>query len=66
MQGPRSARASTRSIATERVRADRRWFVISDDNWAEFEALERPVVYKPRLEALLDEHSPFAKWLGRK
>ena len=48
------------SVAAEHVLADRRYFVIDEDAWQAFEAaLERPAVYKPRLNALLAEASPF-------
>ncbi len=50
------------TLAAERILADRRWFVLSDQERARFEViLERPVVYKPRLKALFDEPSPFAE-----
>jgi uncharacterized protein (DUF1778 family) len=40
--------------------ADRRYFVIDDSAWMEFEALlERPPVYKPRLEKLLSQPAPW-------
>jgi uncharacterized protein (DUF1778 family) len=40
--------------------ADRRYFAIDDDAWAKFNALlERPPVYKPRLEKLLSQPAPW-------
>ena len=40
--------------------ADRRYFVIDDSAWMEFKALlERPPVYKPRLEKLLSQPAPW-------
>jgi uncharacterized protein (DUF1778 family) len=44
------------SVAAEQVLADRRWFALDDVSWKAFQAaLERPVVFKPRLSALLNE-----------
>jgi uncharacterized protein (DUF1778 family) len=44
------------SNAAEQVLADRRWFLLDEDAWTAFsDALERPVVVKPRLQALLAE-----------
>jgi uncharacterized protein (DUF1778 family) len=40
--------------------ADRRYFAIDDDAWAKFNVLlERPPVYKPRLEKLLSQPAPW-------
>lgn len=48
------------SLAAEQVLADRRWFVLDDLSWEEFQAaLERPVVFKPRLSALLEQPNFF-------
>jgi uncharacterized protein (DUF1778 family) len=44
------------SVAAEQVLADRRWFTLDAAAWDAFEAaLERPVVFKPRLSALMNE-----------
>lgn len=48
----------------ERVLADRRWFVVDDEQWAAFQAiLDAPLPTKPdnRLVATLNRPSPFAK-----
>lgn len=46
------------SNAAEQILADRRWFMLDSSSWAEFQdALERPVVTKPRLAELLSEDS---------
>lgn len=48
------------SLAAQRILADRRWFALDDDAWAEFDALlSRPVVFKPRLSARLNAPDPF-------
>lgn len=48
-------------IEAERVLADRRWFLISDEHWDEFQRLlERPARDLPKLHALLANPSPFA------
>jgi len=48
------------SIAAEQVLADRRWFQLDAGDWEDFQSLlERPVVFKPRLAALLDQEDPF-------
>lgn len=48
------------SAAAQRVLADRRWFALDDDAWADFEALlSRPIVSKPRLSARLNAPDPF-------
>lgn len=42
------------SISGEQSPADRLWFYLDDDAWAEFtEILERSAICKPRLAALL-------------
>jgi uncharacterized protein (DUF1778 family) len=44
----------------ERVLADRRWFVLSDEAWADFEALlDAPATRTPKLAALLSEPTVF-------
>ena len=44
----------------ERVLADRRWFILSQDAWEEFEALlDAPVAETPKLAALLTEPTVF-------
>jgi uncharacterized protein (DUF1778 family) len=44
----------------ERVLANRRWFVVSEDAWVEFEALlDAPVSRTPKLAALLSEPTLF-------
>lgn len=44
----------------ERVLADRRWFVLSEEAWVEFEALlDAPVARTPKLAALLSEPTVF-------
>lgn len=44
----------------ERVLADRRWFVLSEQTWNEFEALlDAPVARTPKLAALLSEPTVF-------
>ena len=44
----------------ERVLADRRWFVISENAWTDLEALlDTPVVRAPKLAALLSEPTVF-------
>lgn len=44
----------------ERVLADRRWFVLSEEQWADFEALlDAPVGPAPKLAALLNEPTVF-------
>lgn len=44
----------------ERVLADRRWFVLSDEAWTEFEVLlDAPVGRTPRLAALLSTPTVF-------
>ena len=48
-------------VEAERVLADRRWFLISDEQWNEFQhLLEQPARELPRLRALLTKPSPFA------
>ena len=44
----------------ERVLADRRWFVLSEQDWAAFEALlDAPIERVPKLRALLTEPTVF-------
>lgn len=48
-------------VEAERVLADRRWFLISDAQWDEFQRLlEQPARDLPKLRALLADPSPFA------
>ena len=48
------------SIAAEQALADRRWFQLDAEAWDNFQALlERPVIFKPRLAALLAQEDPF-------
>lgn len=50
-------------VEGERVLADRRWFLISDEQWDEFQRLlEQPACDLPKLRALLASArpSPFA------
>lgn len=48
------------SVAAEQVLADRRWFRLNEEAWDSFDALlERPVVFKPRLSALMAQEDPF-------
>jgi len=48
-------------IEAERVLADRRWFLINDEQWDEFQhLLEQPARDLPKLRALLATPSPFA------
>ena len=43
-------------VAANQTLADRRHFVLSDEQWQEFQqALDRPVKAKPRLRKLLSE-----------
>jgi uncharacterized protein (DUF1778 family) len=47
-------------VEAERVLADRRWFLISDEQWDEFQhLLEQPARDLPRLRDLLARPSPF-------
>jgi len=44
----------------ERVLADRRWFVLSGEDWGRFEALlDAPVLDTPKLKRLLSEPTVF-------
>jgi Protein of unknown function (DUF1778) len=44
----------------ERVLADRRWFVLSDEAWSEFQApLDAPLTRTPKLSVLLREPTIF-------
>ncbi len=48
-------------VEAERVLADRRWFLIDDERWDEFQhLLDRPARDLPKLRALLAKPSPFA------
>jgi uncharacterized protein (DUF1778 family) len=48
------------AAAAERVLAERRWFRIDKESWDAFQAtLDRPVVFKPRLNALLGSQDGF-------
>lgn len=48
-------------VEAERVLADRRWFLIDDERWDEFQRLlEKPARDLPKLRALLAKSSPFA------
>lgn len=47
--------------SAEKVLADRRWFSVTDEQWAEFtELLDRPLPSTERFRALLERPSPFA------
>jgi uncharacterized protein (DUF1778 family) len=51
----------TAVVEAERVLADRRWFLIDDERWDEFQQLlDRPARELPKLRALLADQSPFA------
>ncbi|MGH3825054.1 MAG: DUF1778 domain-containing protein [Pseudonocardiaceae bacterium] len=51
----------TAVVEAERVLADRRWFLIDDQRWDEFQRLlDRPARDLPKLRALLAEPAPFA------
>ena len=44
----------------ERVLADRRWFALDDERWAEFQALlDAPAPAMPKLRALISESTIF-------
>jgi uncharacterized protein (DUF1778 family) len=46
--------------SAERVLADRKWFVASDEQWTEFHALlDAPLEPMPKLRRLLERESPF-------
>lgn len=48
-------------LEAERVLADRRWFLIDDERWDEFQRLlEQPPRDLPKLRALLAQPAPFA------
>lgn len=48
--------------SAERVLADRKWFVASEEQWAEFHALlDAPLEPAPKLGRLLRRESPFAE-----
>ena len=45
----------------ERVLADRRWFILDDERWQEFQRLlDAPVPAMPKMVRLLSRPSPFA------
>jgi uncharacterized protein (DUF1778 family) len=49
------------ALAAEHILADRRWFRLDDQEWLAFEAaLDRPPVFKPRLNESLNEPGPFS------
>jgi uncharacterized protein (DUF1778 family) len=51
----------TAVVEAERVLADRRWFLIDDERWDEFQRLlDQPARDLPKLRALLAKPSPFA------
>lgn len=51
----------TAVVEADRVLADRRWFLIDDECWGEFQRLlEQPARDLPKLRALLTQPSPFA------
>jgi uncharacterized protein (DUF1778 family) len=48
--------------SAERVLADRKWFVASEEQWKEFQALlDAPLVSMPNLDRLLRREDPFAE-----
>jgi uncharacterized protein (DUF1778 family) len=48
--------------SAERVLADRNWFVASEEQWAEFQALlDAPREPMPKLQRLLRREDPFAE-----
>jgi uncharacterized protein (DUF1778 family) len=48
--------------SAERVLADRKWFVASEEQWTEFQALlDAPLVSMPNLDRLLRREDPFAE-----
>jgi uncharacterized protein (DUF1778 family) len=48
------------SAAAEQVLADRRWFRLEDAAWESFDALlDRPAVFKPRLNELMNSEDRF-------
>lgn len=47
--------------SAERVLADRKWFVASEEQWVEFQTLlDAPLEPMPKLRRLLRRESPFA------
>lgn len=49
-------------VEAERVLADRRWFLIDDERWDEFQRLlEQPARDLPKLRTLLAKPSPFVE-----
>lgn len=48
------------TVAAEQVLADRHWFMLDDEQWANLQArLDAPAVDTPRLRALLTEPTVF-------
>ena len=48
------------TVAAEQVLADRRWFMVDDEQWEQFQALlDAPVADTPKLRALLTEPTVF-------
>ncbi len=48
--------------SAERVLADRKWFVASEEQWVKFQALlDAPLEPMPKLRRLLQRESPFAE-----
>lgn len=48
--------------SAERILADRKWFVASEEQWAEFQALlDAPLAPTPKLRRLARRESPFAE-----
>jgi uncharacterized protein (DUF1778 family) len=46
----------------EQVLADRRWFQLDEDAWRDFQAaLDRPAIFKPRLNSSLNSDDPFVE-----
>lgn len=51
---------SSAAASAEQILADRRWFLLDEEAWDTFAALlERPAVYKPRLNALMNSEDRF-------
>jgi uncharacterized protein (DUF1778 family) len=49
------------SMEAERVLADRRWFILNEKQWVEFNRLlDEPLSSTAKLEALANRPSPFA------
>ncbi|MGP5071364.1 type II toxin-antitoxin system TacA family antitoxin [Arthrobacter rhombi] len=50
------------SVEAERIMADRRWFELSNEQWAEFERLlEEPLPSNSKLASLAARTSPFSE-----